>query len=440
MRPLEAAKLACMARSIRVAVAQLRARDRSEFPQAADGILDVVRSGAQRADLLVLPEATFPGYVLGRVPLEAGEIDEYIERLRVIARETECVIVAGAALRDGGALRNGAIVIDADGSLAGRADKLFLWHFDRLWFERGQRLAPVATRAGVLGVLVCADGRLPTIARALVDASAEALVMPTAWVTSGRDPHALENVQADLLGRVRAYENRVPFIAANKCGSELGMVAYCGKSQIVDGGGEVLALAGELEPETLVASVALRDQSPDRVPAAHVPPRQIGQTQPMRLAISYELLPSDIDERLELLDDAYAISSQDPDRLALLNRVLPLVSAGDDTVLDPGGLVAYRRAGYTLVCWKTELAPPWLERIARSRALELRMYLVVFDSAARRAFAVDPDGAIVAGTFDDFRLASFSLDPRKASEMAVAPGTDVGEGLERVATLIGESP
>ena len=58
--------------------------------------------------------------------------------------------------------------------------------------------------------------------------------MPTAWVTSGRDPGALENVQADLLARVRAYENGVPFVAANKCGVELGIALYCGKSQIVD--------------------------------------------------------------------------------------------------------------------------------------------------------------------------------------------------------------
>ena len=72
--------------------------------------------------------------------------------------------------------------------------------------------------------------------------------MPTAWVTSGRDPTSLENVQADLLGRVRAYENRVPFVAANKCGSELGMVAYCGKSQIVDSRGEIVALANQHRP------------------------------------------------------------------------------------------------------------------------------------------------------------------------------------------------
>ena len=88
----------------------------------------------------------------------------------------------------------------------------------------------------------------------------------------------------------------------------------------------------------------------------------------------------------------------------------------DDLVLDPAGLVAYRRAGYSLICWSTDLGAPWSERLARARALELRLYMIVFDSSLCRAFAVDPDGTIVAGTFDGYQLASFSFDPRKTAE------------------------
>ncbi|MGB8624909.1 MAG: carbon-nitrogen hydrolase family protein, partial [Candidatus Cybelea sp.] len=243
---------------------QLQARDRGAFSGAFQNIVDTVARAARNADLLVLPEGTIPGYVLGHEPLDARQVDDALGELAKIARAAETVIVVGAAIAERGMQRNGAVVIDADGSLAGRADKLFLWHFDRRWFAGGERLAPVRTRVGSLGVLVCADGRLPTISRALVDDGADLLVMPTAWVTSGRDPSALENVQADLLARVRAYENRVPFVAANKCGSELGMVAYCGKSQIVDAGGEIVAIASEREPETLLAPVTLGSQRAQR--------------------------------------------------------------------------------------------------------------------------------------------------------------------------------
>ncbi len=427
-----------MISSVRVAALQLRAHDRHEFPVALERIIDAVHKAAATADLVVMPEATLPAYVLGALPVEQSAIAAALSRLRAIALQTRTVIVVGAASSSDAGVRNTAVVIDANGSFAGHADKLFLWHFDRRWFVPGGRIAPIPTAIGVLGVLVCADGRLPTIARALVDRGASALVMPTAWVTSGRNSLALENVQADLLASVRAYENRVPFVAANKCGSELGMVAYCGKSQIVDSGGEIVAIAGEREPEILCASISL-GAGPARKRLPQPAARLAVNRRVIRLAISIDPLPDDVDDRLELLDDAYALSPHDPQRAALLDSALPVAWVDDDLVLDPAGLVAYRRAGYALICWSSDLGAPWSERLARARALELRLYIVVFDSSLDRAFAVDPDGTIVAGTFDGYRLASFSLDARKTEETAVAPGSDLGEGLERIAAIIEET-
>ncbi|HZY98638.1 MAG TPA: carbon-nitrogen hydrolase family protein [Candidatus Baltobacteraceae bacterium] len=425
-----------MRRSVRVAVVQLLAHDRADFARLSEHIVDAAADAANGAELVVLPEGTLPAYVLGDAThADAALVTETLERLRNLARQTSTVIVAGAAMKQGNSLRNAAVPIDRNGSLAGSADKLFLWHFDRRWFEGGSRLSPIDTAVGRLGVLVCADGRLPTIARALVDRGAEMLVMPTAWVTTGRNPDALENVQADLLGRVRAYENNVPFVAANKCGAELGMVAYCGKSQIVGDDGEIVAIAGERKFETLAAPISVGEAIPKRSIVSDVAPRATTVDLPLRVAISPDRLPRDVDQRLEILDDAFAIAPYASDRLAAINKVLPTVSVNDETILDPGGLVGYRRAGYRLAVWTTAETSPWTERIARARALELRIYVVVFDRTNDRAYAVDPDGLVVAGTFDRYRLASFALDPRKTTETTVAPGTDVVEGLERVAAI-----
>ena len=209
-----------MARSIRIAAVQLRAHDRHDFARSLDSIVAAASHASKRRSGRA-SRRNVSGYVLGDARIDDAAVDGALGLLRNLARETGTVIVAGAAMRSGHSLRNSAIVIDADGSTAGSADKVFLWHFDRLWFEPGDRIAPIDTAVGRLGVLICADGRIPTIARALVDRGAEMLVMPTAWVTTGRNPLALENVQADLLGRVRARENGVPFVAANKCGAEL---------------------------------------------------------------------------------------------------------------------------------------------------------------------------------------------------------------------------
>lgn len=417
-----------MSEPLRVAALQLHAHDRSDFANALDDIVRATREAANTADLVVLPEGTLPAYVIGQTPINADEIRRAVETLCVIARETSTVIVIGiAAANDERMPSNGALAIDADGTLAGQTDKLFLWHFDRRWFAPGTSIAPVPTAVGALGLLVCADGRLPTIARALVDRGASLLVMPTAWVTSGRNPEFLENVQADLLARVRAFENNVPFVAANKCGAELGMVAYCGKSQILDAHGEPLAIASERDPQTLHATLDIQTPRPYRVAPAE--PAQYERTalRASRIAISYHPLPSDIEERLQMLDDDFAIAPE---------RALNAPRIDDATALDPGGCVPYRMAGYPLLVWDSHLDAPWLERIARARALELRLYIVVFDNMQRRALAVDPDGTIVAGTFGDFRIASFLFDPRKTSETTVAPGTDVQAGLERIAAIL----
>jgi predicted amidohydrolase len=426
-----------MARSIRVAAVQLRAHDREDFGGLLDSIVATIARATKTAELVVLPEGTFPSYVLGDARIDDAAIDGALDRLRDLARATDTVIVAGSASRSGQSLRNSATVIDADGSIAGRADKIFLWHFDRLWFEPGEKIAPIDTNVGKLGVLVCADGRIPTIARALVDRGAEMLVMPTAWVTTGRNPQALENVQADLLARVRARENGVPFIAANKCGSELNMVAYCGKSQVVDADGELLAIAGQGDPQTLETTVTTETGRPYRSSRLAAPEARTGSSfARLRLAISADPLPGDVDRRLEVLGDAYALAPFDEARLAALHRVLPTAAVGDDEAMDPAGLVGYRRAGYALVVWSADAQSRWIEPVARARALELRMYLVVFDRHAGRAFAVDPDGEVIAGTFEGYRLASFPLDPRRTIETIVAPGTDVADGLERAAAIV----
>lgn len=437
-----------MRRTLTVAAIQLPAHDREAFDDRWPEIRVRVNDAAVNdADIIVLPEGTIPAYVLGERPLDDEQVDRAVAQLRDDARRLRVVVVCGLGRTHASFQYNSAIVIDAGGDVAGYADKAFLWHFDRRWFAPADAIAPVRTSLGTIGAMVCADGRIPTIGRALVDAGAELLVMPTAWVTTGRDPDALENVQADLLARVRAYENGVPFVAANKCGAELGMVAYCGKSQAIDADGNIVAMAGERQPETLAATLSLGVGRPHRTqlvrPAARVPACDANSI--LRVAIAIDPLPDDIDARLELLDDRCAVApSLDAGRLAALDAAVPTVCAFDDDVLDPAWLASHRRAGYALAVWETHSRSRWTEPIARARALELRMYVVVLDCAggeiagvdAGRAYAVDPDGVVIAGTFDDYRLASFSLDPRRTMETAVAPGTDIADGLERIAAIV----
>lgn len=412
-----------MSRTIQVAAVQTAAHDRTSlrhaWPRIAARIRDAADAGAR---LVVLPEATLPAYVIGYEPLDEREIACAVDECRALARELRIVIVAGAARFENGVVYNSALVIDTDGSIAGAGDKHFLWHFDRQWFAPGERIEPVRTSLGTIGALVCADGRIPTIASTLVDRGAELLVMPTAWVTSGRDPENLENVQADLMARVRARENGVPFVAANKCGVERRCVAYCGKSQIIAADGTIAAIAPQDDETTLIAAIELGAPASVRSQPAFAG-AQARPDRPVRVAIAARPARPEDAETLRILEAETFIHAA--------GGTQPF--AGDDVVLDPGGLAALRLRGGDFAVWRTSYDPRWQVTFARTRALELRMYLAVIDEARGRAYAVDPDGVVICGTFGEYEIASFTYDPARTDQTLVAPGTDVRAGLARAA-------
>ena len=442
-------------RKIPVACVQARAADRAEFSASWPRILGLAdEAGRSGAKLIVLPEATVPGYVLGSEPVAQELIERTRSELADVARRHEAVIVYGTARLEGKHQYNTAEVLGPDGRELGWAAKQFLWHFDRLWFAPGATLDPIDTPLGRLGVLVCADGRIPTIAGTLVERGAEMLVMPTAWVTSGRDPANLENIQADLFVNVRAHENAVPFAGANKAGIELESVAYCGKSAIVDAAGRFVARGNERDETIVSGEVTLLGRAPEERPA--LKPRAVKSERPKgRIAFT---LAHDSDDVERFAKEA---AQADADLLVAYGDSLrvpevPIVSvshgSGEEgevvecggfalgivrtaTLRNPRGLVEARLAGVDIFVWHAGGAPEWNVPYARTRAAELRAYVIVLDRSNERAFAVDPDGVVIAGTFEAYRLAAFPYDRARTGATAVAPSTDVFQGLRTAETI-----
>jgi predicted amidohydrolase len=427
-------------RKIPVAAIQTAAHDRKDFVRAWPHVLALVdRAGRDGARLIVLPEATVPAYVLGYERVASEQLDSAQRDLGELARRHTATIVYGGAKNVGGITFNAAIAIGPRGEELGFAAKQFLWHFDRLWFAPGAALQPVASPLGTLGLLVCADGRIPTIAATLVDRGAEILVMPTAWVTSGRNPQALENVQADLMVNVRARENGVAFVAANKSGVELASVAYCGKSTLVDASGHTLARASERDEEILAGEVEIGRAARATVPPFDAfgsqPPAREGSHTAVRFAFTPAADPAEQAEleALALRADARALLSASDAACTGGGRVFEtagvrMAAVSGEALGSPRGLVAARLAGIDAFLCAPGGDPAWHEAIARTRAAELRAYVVIF-ADGHRAFAVDPDGTIVAGTFDGYRVAAFVYDAGRTAATAVAPSTDVLAGM-----------
>jgi predicted amidohydrolase len=242
---------------VRVSLVQLRAFDLNEAAEGLRHTLEMVdRAAAERPDLIVLPEVTYPAYFLRSREeyRQVGPLDAegLVRTFGGKAAQHGVYLAVGAAFpSDEGEVTNSALLFAPDGSLAGRYDKSFLWHFDRRWYRGGAHYPVFETPLGRLGLLICADGRLPEIARCLALGGAQVIVDSTAWVSWGRQPSDLSNPQPEYMMSARALENGVWVVAAGKVGIETGSILYCGRSCVIDPRGRTLASAGT-EEETVL--------------------------------------------------------------------------------------------------------------------------------------------------------------------------------------------
>jgi len=222
------------------------------------------------------------------------------------------------------------------------------------------------------------------------------------------------------------------------------MVAYCGKSQIIAADGAVLAIAGERDQVCITRTLEIGAASPHRSPPADDAPAQpyANGAASLRIAISLDTPDQDTEGRLATIDAHFLLTpqSEPATEQRLLEAGLPLARCSESDGFDPGYLASLRRIGYRAAAWSVLRSSPWIEPVARVRAIELRIYVIVFDLQAGHAYAIDPDGSIVAGTFGDYRMPSLSLDLRRTMQTSVAPDTDIADGLERVHAVIAGRP
>ncbi len=249
--------------SARIALLQLPAFDIADAEASLVHTLRLIDDAAQQhPDITVLPEVTYPAYFLGarELPPAVRTPAEALETFASKAREHRVYIAAGMALdASGGGYANGAALFGRDGALVGTYAKSFLWQFDNRWFAPGDAYPVFETDVGRIGMLVCADGRLPEIARSLVLNGAQVLLDLTAWVSTGRRSAELTSIQREYLMPVRAMENGVWVVAADKCGVEAESIVYCGRSCVISPHGEVVATLASDEEGILVHDVPIGD-------------------------------------------------------------------------------------------------------------------------------------------------------------------------------------
>lgn len=147
---------------------------------------------------------------------------------------------------DGNRRVNRAHVIDADGEIRARYDKIHMFDVTlpsgENWTESaayagGGALEVIDTPLGRLGLSICYDIRFPELYRALVDRGAEVLTVPAAFTVSTGEAHW------HVLLRARAIENACHVIAAAQAGTHADGRATFGHSLAVDPWGAITAEA-----------------------------------------------------------------------------------------------------------------------------------------------------------------------------------------------------
>lgn len=213
---------------VRVTAAQLSVSDDAAANREA--LATAFREAADKgADLLVLPEYASAYDPRGVGPQHAEPLDgPFVTALRRRAASDGIAVIAGVTLpADDGAdtarASNALVVVDDGGRLAGVYRKVHL--YDAFGTRESDRLEPgpagaqpVTLRIGGLtfGVLTCYDLRFPESARRVVDAGADVLVYPAAWMAG---PLKVDHWHTLL--RARAIENTAIVLGVGMAGKSV---------------------------------------------------------------------------------------------------------------------------------------------------------------------------------------------------------------------------
>jgi deaminated glutathione amidase len=175
--------------------------------------------------------------------------DPVLAAVRAAAAAHQIWVALGSlAVRTGDRLANRSFLIDDQGQIVTRYDKIHLFDVDlpsgETWresaaFVPGAATAVANTPIGPLGLSICYDLRFPALYAALSGGGAEILAIPAAFTVPTGKAHW------HVLMRARAIENAAFVIAAAQTGLHADGRATYGHSLVVDPWGEVLLDMGE---------------------------------------------------------------------------------------------------------------------------------------------------------------------------------------------------
>lgn len=238
----------------------------------AEGITDLAKRGAE---LIVLQELHNGLYFCQTEEVENFDQAEPIPGPSTafygeLAKQLGVVIVTSLfEKRTTGLYHNTAVVIEKDGSIAGKYRKMHIpddpAYYEKFYFAPGDLgFHPIDTSVGQLGVLVCWDQWYPEAARLMALQGAEILIYPTAIGYAANDDEAEQQRQREAwttVMRGHAVANGLPVIAVNRVGFEedpsqqTDGIQFWGSSFVAGPQGELIYRASDNEEESIIVEI-----------------------------------------------------------------------------------------------------------------------------------------------------------------------------------------
>ena len=246
-----------------------REGNRSRLAQAVKRVAD------KGAELVVLQELHDSLYFcqtenVDNCDLAVAIPGEATDFYSAVARDNGVVLVTSLFERRApGLYHNTAVVLDKDGSIAGKYRKMHIpddpAYYEKFYFTPGDLgFTPIQTSVGKLGVLVCWDQWYPEAARLMALAGAEVLIYPTAigWESTDSDGEKARQREAwTTVQRGHAVANGLSVVTVNRVGYEAdpsgstGGITFWGSSFVAGPQGELLFRASDSEEAEEVVDI-----------------------------------------------------------------------------------------------------------------------------------------------------------------------------------------
>ena len=173
--------------------------------------------------------------------------------------------------RAAGLYHNTAVVIECDGTIAGKYRKMHIpddpAYYEKFYFTPGDMgFQPINTSVGRLGVLVCWDQWFPEAARLMAMRGADLLIYPTAIGYAANDTPEEQQRQREAwttVQRGHAVANGLPVITVNRVGHEADPsnltqgIQFWGSSFVAGPQGEILYCAPENDEKQEIVAINL---------------------------------------------------------------------------------------------------------------------------------------------------------------------------------------